>query len=106
MRRYLVMVEELTADRIEELKKKYGEIYQVTLSGVVYVYRPLKRIEYKQIVGTTEQTRSFTEEQIVQKCVVHPSIDIASSKAGTVATLTELVMVASDFGVQEEPIRL
>ncbi len=100
------MVEELTVEQIEEMKKKYGEIYQVTLGGTVYVYRPLKRIEYKQIMSNAEQSRTFTEEQVVQKCVIHPKFDLAGTKAGTVTTLTDLIMVASDFGAQEEPIRL
>ncbi|RKZ07403.1 hypothetical protein DRQ25_11650 [Candidatus Fermentibacteria bacterium] len=102
-------MEEITQEMIAEWKSKYGEIYQVNLGGQAFVYRPLKRVEYKQIIGTAEANRSFSEEQIVQKCLIHPKADaatLASEKAGTISTLTDLIMVASNFGVMEEPIKL
>ena len=102
-------MEEITQEMIAEWKKKFGEIYQVNLGGNAYVYRPLKRLEYKQVVANPEANRSFSEEQIVQKCLIHPILDtttLAAEKAGTISTLTDLIMVASNFGVTEEPIKL
>jgi hypothetical protein len=102
-------MEEITQEMIAEWKSKYGEIYQVNLGGQMFVYRPLKRLEYKQIIGSAESNRSYSEEQIVQKCLIHPAMDpttLAAEKAGTISTLTDLVMVASNFGVMEEPIKL
>jgi len=100
---------EITQEMIAEWKKKYGEIYQVNLGGQAFVYRPIKRIEYKQIIGTPEVNRALSEEQIVQKCLIHPAVDpatLAAEKAGTISTLTDLIMVASNFGVMEEPVKL
>lgn len=104
---------EITQEMIAEWKQKYGEIYQVTLSGTPYVYRPLKRVEYKAIMGTLsanpEANRTFSEEQVVQKCLIYPVLDataLAAEKAGTVSTLTDLIMVASNFVVTEEPVKL
>jgi hypothetical protein len=99
----------LTQELINELKEKYGEIYKVKLGEQDYVYRPMKRVEYKSVVGNPDATRTFSEEQIVQKCVVYPTINsttLAAEKAGTVSTLTDLIMVASNFGVTEEPVKL
>lgn len=100
---------EITQEMINEWKSKYGEIYKVTLGDKSYVYRPLKRIEYKGIIANPDANRSFSEEQIVQKCLIYPSIDpaaLSAEKAGTISTLTDLIMVASNFGVMEEPVKL
>ena len=102
-------VKNITEDMIKEWKEKYGEIYKVTLGEQEYVYRPMKRVEYKSIVGNPDATRTFSEEQIVAKCVIHPQINsttLAAEKAGTVSTLVDLIMVASNFGVVEEPVKL
>lgn len=102
-------VKEITQEMINEWKTKYGEIYQIILGGQAYVYRPMKRIEYKQITANQDTNRAFSEEQIVQKCLIFPQLDstsLSAEKAGTVTTLTDLIMVASNFGVQEEPVKL
>jgi len=101
--------QEITQEMIDGWKAKFGEVYQVNLGGQAFVYRPLKRIEYKQITSNPEANRSLSEEQIVQKCLVHPAVDpstLAAEKAGTISTLTDLIMVASNFGVMEEPVKL
>lgn len=100
---------ELTQEIIQELKSKFGEVYKVNLNGQDFVYRPLKRVEYKSIVNAADVNRSFSEEQIVSKCLVFPELDattLSAEKAGTVTTLTDLIMIASNFGVQEEPVKL
>ena len=100
---------EITQEMIGEWKSKYGEIYSINLSEKTYVYRPLKRLEYKSIVSNADTNRSYSEEQIVQKCLIYPgadTFDVSAEKAGTVSTLTDLIMVASNFGVTEEPVKL
>jgi hypothetical protein len=107
------MAEELISgvsqEQINEWKTKYGDIYLINLGEEKYIYRPLKRFEYKTIMGNTEATRAFNEEKIVQMCVIYPVIEVAKMptlKAGTVSTLVELIMAASNFGVNEEPVKL
>jgi hypothetical protein len=100
---------ELTQEMIDKMKEKYGEIYKVTLNGEDFVYRPMKRVEYKQIIGSADTSRTFSEEQIVSKCLVYPEVtaaDMSAQKAGTVTTLTDLIMLASNFGVEEAPVKL
>jgi hypothetical protein len=99
----------ITQEMIADLKAKYGELYMITLGEEQYVYRPLKRFEYKTIMNNADSNRSYNEEKILQMCVVYPIIDPAklpAIKAGTVATIVELIMSASNFGVTEEPIKL
>jgi len=98
-------------EKVDEWKAKFGDLYVATFGEEKYVYRPLKRFEYKQIlqVGQTPDSRTFAEEKVAQKCVIWPEIDvskISTLKAGTISTLVDLIMAASNFGVTEEPIKL
>lgn len=100
-----------TQEQVNEWKAKYGDVYVATLGDEKYVYRSLKRIEYKQIlqVGQTPENRTFAEEKVAEKCVIWPTLDPAKFsmlKAGTISTLVDLIMAASNFGITEEPIKL
>lgn len=98
-------------EKIDEWKEKFGEVYVATFGEEKYIYRPLKRFEYKQIlqVGQNPESRTFAEEKVAEKCVLWPEIDVSKVsilKAGTVSTLVDLIMAASNFGVTEEPVKL
>lgn len=100
---------EITQAMIDDWKGKYGEIYKIDLGGDEYYYRPLRRAEYKSVLQSQGESTSFREEQIVQKCVIYPAIDAASTgstKAGVISTLTDCIMMVSGFGVESEPIKL
>jgi len=100
-----------TQVQIDEWKLKFGDVYSVKFSDTEkYLYRPMRRFEYKSILamGQTEN-KSFAEEKIAQMCIIWPTIDptkIATLKAGTISTIVDLVMSSSNFGVAEEPIKL
>ena len=99
----------VTQEQITEWKNKFGDIYLITLGDDKYIYRSLKRFEYKTLMASTESTRAFNEEKIVQMCVIYPLMDAAkipTLKAGTITTMVELIMAASNFGVVEEPVKL
>ena len=101
----------VSAEQIAEWKIKFGEVYVAKFSEEEkYIYRPLRRLEYKQLLTLGQsENKSFAEEKVVQTCVVHPVVDptkIGALKAGTISTLVDLIMAASNFGVAEEPIKL
>ena len=99
----------VTQEQINDWKSKFGEVWSQKLGDDQYVYRPIRRFEYKQVMNTPDSNRAFNEEKIVQMCVVYPSMDatkMPSMKAGTISTLVELIMAASNFGLSEEPVRL
>ena len=104
------VVQEVTQEQIDKWKEQFGDIYSAVLADdKKYIYRPMKRIEYKNVIANPEASRSYMEEQIVIKCLIHPKLsptDLAAEKAGTVSTLTDLIMAASNFGVNEEPVKL
>ena len=100
-----------TQEQVNEWKAKHDEVYVATFGEEKYVYRPMKRFEYKQIMllGQAADAKTFVEEKIMQMCVVWPTIEVAklsTLKAGVIATLVELIMAASNFGVTEEPVKL
>lgn len=101
----------VTKEQIDEWKLKFGEVYVAKFSEEEkYIYRPLRRLEYKQLLTLGQnENKSFAEEKVVQMCIVWPTIDptkIATMKAGTVSTIVDLIMTASNFGISEEPVRL
>ena len=99
----------VTQEQINEWKTKYAEIFMITLSDGKYVYRPMKRFEYKGLMANQEANRTFNEEKIAQMCIIYPTLDatkMPTLKAGTVSTLVELIMASSNFGVTEEPVKL
>jgi hypothetical protein len=100
-----------TQEQINEWKAKHTDVFVAKFSDEEkYVYRPLKRFEYKQILGLGQQeNKSFAEEKVAQFCILWPTIDpakLATFKAGTISTLVDLIMAASNFGIQEEPVKL
>ena len=100
-----------TQEQIDEWKAKHGDIFVATFGEEKYIYRPLKRFEYKQIlsVNQTADAKTYAEEKVAEKCIVWPQIDptkISTLKAGTISTLVDLIMAASNFGITEEPQKL
>jgi len=101
-----------TQEEIDGWKERYGDIYVASFGPEdKYIYRPMNRLEYKQImtVSQNNDNKMFMEEKVVSSCVVWPKIDVTklpTSKAGTVSTLVELIMAASNFGIEEAPIKL
>ena len=100
-----------TQEQIDEWKSKHDEIFVAKFTEEKYIYRPLKRFEYKQIlsVNQTPDARTYAEEKVAEKCIIWPKIDpakLSTLKAGTISTLVDLIMAASNFGITEEPKKL
>jgi len=101
-----------TQEKIDEWKSKHGDVYVAPFSDTEkYVYRPIRRVEYKQILGlgNLQESKTFAEEKVAQMCILWPEIDatkLSAQKAGTISTLVDLIMAASNFGISEEPIKL
>ena len=108
---------ELTKEKIEELKQKYGKVYKVVISGREYVYRPFTRGEYKEMQkeaaalyeqGSDPSAASDFEDEMVRKCVVYPEgiTDIDDQPAGVVPALSTYIAEASGFNLNSEPEEL
>ena len=107
---------EILADRhpeaipvIENLQKKHKELYLYFFTeDEFFIYRPLSRLEYKELVAQYGDKEELAE-QIVLKGVLYPQItpqQLNDMKAGIVPTLLELILSVSQFGVQNPVIKL
>ena len=68
-----------TQEQIDAWKKEYRDIWAAEFSpGEKFIYRALRRFEYKKIIGNPDivAQRSFTEEKVVQTCVLWPVVEI------------------------------
>lgn len=90
--------------QIEQWKQQFGEVHLSVFSDdELYIYRPLKRLEWKEVQKqlAQEQDPFKQEELLVDRCVLWPVRgDVPLSllvKAGTVTTLHEQIMHSSNF---------
>ncbi len=86
---------------------KEGEVYATAIGNVYYVWRPLTRYEYKEIVNMPNTDPLQREEIICETCVLWPENynyeAMARDKAGAPALLAEQIMQASGFIENYEP---
>lgn len=84
-----------------------GEIYLTQIGEDRFVWRPLNRYEYKEILALPNTDPLQREEIICQTCVLWPEgynyETMARGKAGIPALLAEQIMEASGFTNQLTP---
>lgn len=97
-----------SAGQIEEWKKEFGEVFCSGFSETeLYVWRTLSRPEWVSLqkrlrIAPKEDEEQFTEldmeEEVVNKCMLWSSNEKSLvSKGGTVSTISEQVMLNSNF---------
>jgi hypothetical protein len=90
-------------DQVSAWKEAYGDIRIMAFeSDEIYVYRTIRRVEWKKFIAEIKEGpgSDLFQEQVVKKCVLWPSLDLtwsATCKAGTIPTLFEVIMEASNF---------
>lgn len=106
-------------EQIALWKQTFGEVFMLALSEEeVYIWRALKRSEYKQMINTiSEMTQKnagvnpddWVEERMVEKCVLWPHISpeyATFSKAGNIPTLAAMIRESSNFISPQVAVRL
>lgn len=100
---------------IETWKKQYGKIQLLQILGQAFVFRGVRRIEWKQITdaankqaaGDTIQAASIAQELTVSRAVLYPkecSSNLPGLPAGTVSRLADEIMRLSGFGRDDEEV--
>lgn len=99
----------ITPDLLKNWKHKYGKIYasKVTDDPVVYIWRPLLRLEYKSMVGTSTETGTvkwsddfLRQDAILKACLLFPKPDylfLRDVRAGVAETLHQQILYQSGF---------
>lgn len=82
-------------------------VFNAEVSGETYIFRPLNRMEWKQLKDTSSKLQDNTElfqELIVGRCVLWPAnitTMLPASRAGLVQTLFSAIMASSYFMSEE-----
>jgi len=98
-------------EEIEGYKRQYGECYLASFSEKEnFLFRPLKRQEWRQLMSQTAKLDEFKKsEAIVIRGIVFPKIsnvNIGSLAAGTVDSLRDLILEASNFMSPDRSVQL
>lgn len=91
----------LDAEKILELKNKYGPIFTASIKGQIIVFRELKFSEFDYIALLQESQDGSTvdsEDEIIKTAVVYPEdFNVDKIQAGLVSSLAQEILDASGF---------
>lgn len=108
--------DELTSEQLRVWEDKFGKIYisKITDDAVVYIWKPLFRLEYLKLIGTTETDAECNwandhsrQNAILKKCLLFPEMSsefINRSRAGILGTLESQIMYQSGFISEQQAI--
>lgn len=109
---------ELDLDLLRNWKSLYGRLYasKITDDSVIYVWRPLLRLEYKQMVGDSGKNNGtvnwaddyLRQNEILKKCLLFPKPTdnwLRNIRAGVAKTLEQQISFQSGFISEELAIR-
>lgn len=111
MQAYREMENGPTEEQVEEFKQKAGDVYFINLSEKEnFIFRPVRRQEWRTLLKQIEKLDEEKKaEAIVAKCVLFPqlsSVKINVLSAGTVETLRDMILKASNFMSPEYAVQL
>ena len=100
-----------TYDMVEDWKSRFqGNVFLTEIEGKIYVWRPIRRIEYKGIMKNANADRYYNEERICDTCVLFPeqyrSAAMSNGLAGVPTMLSELILEKSGFNPTINAVQL
>lgn len=101
-----------TYNELEGWKSQFaGEIYMTEFDDDdSYIWRPIRRKEYKDISKINGADQFYKEERICEKCVLFPKnysyVAMTNGKAGTPSLLSELILEKSGFVAKTGAMKL
>jgi hypothetical protein len=101
-----------THNELEKWKAMYnGEVYLTEFDDEsVFVWRPIKRKEYKDIAKIQNADAFYKEERICEKSVLFPAnysfMHMSAGKAGIPTLLSELILEKSGFVAKTGAVKL
>ena len=97
----------ISKTKLSEWKSEHGAIYRTEMFGVAFIWRPLKRKEFVEVMANKDEDKSpdvlFYERQdsIVEKVVLHPEQEelkkYLENRAGLAGVLSDEIMEKSGF---------
>ncbi|PFK99994.1 tail chaperonin [Priestia megaterium] len=101
-----------THNELEKWKSMYnGEVYLTEFDEEnVFIWRPIKRKEYKDIAKIPNADQFYKEERICDKSLLFPAnygaMNMSVGKAGIPTLLSELILEKSGFVAKTGAMRL
>jgi hypothetical protein len=100
-----------TVSQVEEWKSRFGdEIYLTEFEEEVFLWRPISRKEYKQVMKVPNADSFYKEERICEAVILYPQgynfMAMTQGKAGIPTLLAELVMEKSGFQAKTGAMKL
>lgn len=93
----------ITIEMLLEWKQQYEAIFQMTIQEQTFIFHPLGREEYKQIVMMDLELGEF-QEAICFNSMIHPEdYDFTKGMAGVAEVLSEVILEASGLQVGQAP---
>ena len=91
-----------TYDQLADWKSRYKEeVYMSDFVSQVFIWRPLRRSEWKTMHRAQGQDEAYNEESICRTCILWPenyaNHEMAFGKAGIPTMLSQLIMEQSGF---------
>lgn len=80
---------------IENLQKEYRTVYWFHVDNDIYIYKPLGRRDFKEIVSNEELTEFDKQDEIIKRTLLYPNIktfDLDETPAGLNEVLYETIM--------------
>ena len=100
-----------TIEQVEKWKSMYNdEVYMTEFESEVFLWRPISRKEYKDIMKLQSADTFYKEERICERCVLFPEnynfSAMVKGKAGIPSVLSELILEKSGFVPKQPTMKL
>ncbi|BCO16151.1 tail chaperonin_gp098 [Bacillus phage vB_BceM_WH1] len=100
-----------TEHQVEEWKSAFNEeVYLVEFDDQVFIWRPLRRTEYKSVMNMQGADQYYREEKICDTAILYPVgygfAQLRAGKAGIPTVLADTILEKSGFTAKTGAIRL
>lgn len=99
--------------QVDAWKEAFGKVGLVYVGGKPFFYRPIRRIELREVrnvqAADPDEFENIVQEKITVKCALAPRFDetgLRMGSAGIATTISSMVYQLSDYGADAEPIVL
>ena len=90
--------------KLKELEEQYRSIYWTHIEGDLYIYKPIGRKDYREIVGS-ELSIEDKKDELIKKCILFPEdFDIDDMVAGMIDILFEKILDISYLDSEESRV--
>lgn len=88
-----------TQEQLESWKAQYGNVYNVTIRGIDYIFRELTYAEHDAAIAVERASDSASaEDEVVLTALLYPTANFDRMPAGIVSSLADEILEFSGFG--------